>query len=160
MKRIRTMTQIIKAVFLIYVFVPGLIEALFHVPPLWFDFFGIPSSKFSEIPTTAELMYALGGCLYLMAIVTFYRLLNLYERGTIFTMSNARLYQQLGLLAVGYGALDAFCPNVGLDMITHLKLFLYKATGSPWIVIGLFVVLISFIMKEACKMREEQELTV
>jgi hypothetical protein len=160
MKRIRIMTQIIKAVFLIYMFAAGLIGVLFHVPPLWSQFFGIPFSKLSEMPPAFEFIYALGACIFLLAVVTFYRLLNLYERGAIFTMSNARLYQQLGLLAVGYGALDAFCPRIRSDVITHLKLFLYEATSSPWFMGGLFVVLISLIMKEACSLREEQELTV
>jgi hypothetical protein len=37
---------------------------------------------------------------------------------------------------------------------------LFAILGSPWIVGGLFGIMISFIMGEGCKMREEQELTV
>ena len=160
MKRIRTMSQIIKALFLIYIFAAGLVAVLFHTTSNLWKIFGISISVVSKIPIGVEFLYALGVVIILWAVVTFYRLLNLYEQGTVFSLANVRLYQLLGYLAMGYGLLDACGLNIGLDFVTHLKIFVFKATSSPWIIGGLFVVMISLIMQEACKMREEQELTV
>jgi len=159
-KRIRMMSQIIKALFLIYVFAAGLIAVLFHTTSHLWRIFGIPISAVSKIPTDVEFLYALGVGIFLSAVVTIYRLLNLYEQGTVFSLANVRLYKLLSYLTMGYGLLNACGLNIGLDFDTHLKLFLFNATSSPWIIGGLFVLMISLIMQEACKIQEEQELTV
>ena len=155
MKRIRTMSQIIKALFLIYVFVAGLVAA-----PSSGWILGLSSSELKGIPAGAKLLYALGMGVFLLAVITFYRLLNLYEQGTVFCLANVRLYKRLGCLAMSYGLLDACGPEFTMSPVRHLKFFLLEAISSPWIIGGLFVVLISLIMREACKLREEQELTV
>ena len=122
----------------------------------------MPFSKFSDIPAGLKLLYALAEGIFLLAVVSFYRLLNLYEQGTVFSLANVRLYKWLGCLAVGYGLLEACAPMIrsDVDIFRHLEIFLFEVAGSPWIIGGLFVVMISLIMKEACKLREEQELTV
>jgi len=39
-------------------------------------------------------------------------------------------------------------------------MILFEAFGSPWVMGGLFGIMVSYIMEEGCKLREEQELTV
>ena len=122
----------------------------------------MPFSKFADIPAGLKLLSALAVGVFLLAVVTIYRLVNLYERGTVFSLTNVQLYKRLGYLAAGYGLLGACAPMIGRnpDIFALLEIFLFEVTSSPWIIGGLFVVMISLIMKEACKLREEQELTV
>jgi uncharacterized integral membrane protein len=165
MKRIRLMSQIIKALFLIYVFASGLIALLIkangHSPYLVFDNC-LPFASYSDVPAALKIMSAITVGIYLLAVVFFYRLLNLYERGTVFSLANVRIYKRLGFLAVGYGLLVAYAPAMRpeLPIVRRLEILFFEATSSHWIIGGLFVVMISLIMMEACKLREEQELTV
>lgn len=162
MKRLRTMSQIIKALLLIYVFASGLIAVLLHTSSDSWRVFDMPFSKYSDIPAGLKVLYASATGVFLLAVIFFYRLLNLYETGTVFSLANVRHYKRLGLLAVGYGLLRACAPAVrqDLDVFKRFVIVLFEATSSPWIIGGLFVVMISLIMEEACKIREEQELTV
>ncbi len=159
------MSQIIKALFLIYVFASGLIALLIksngHPPYLIFNNC-LPFASDADVPATLKIMSAITVGIYLLAVVFFYRLLSLYERGTVFSLANVRIYKSLGFLAVGYGLLAAYAPAVRpeLPILRRLVILFFEATSSNWIIGGLFVVMISLIMKEACKLREEQELTV
>ena len=164
MKRIRLMSQIIKALLLIYVFASGLIGLIIksNGPPYKIFDNCLPFASYSDIPATLKVMSAITVGIYLLAVAIFYRLLNLYERGTVFSLANVNIYKKLGFLAVGYGLLAAYAPAVRpeLSIIQQLEILLFESTSSSWIIGGLFVVMISIIMKEACKLREEQELTV
>lgn len=176
MKRIRTMSRMIKALFLTYLLAAGLVSILLKITPLlhgsshsWRIFDLLFAMMYEEFPMGLKLLYALGAGILLSVVITIYRLLDLYERGTVFSLANVRLYKRLGCLAIGYGLLDAcgykFAVDIAnrmtaTDIVTHLEVFLFEATSSPWIIGGIFVVMISLIMEEACKLREEQELTV
>jgi hypothetical protein len=165
MKRIRWLSRIIKALLLVYVFASGLIALLVKSsgpsPYLVFNDC-LPFASYADVPAVLKIMSAITVGIYLLAVVFFYQLLNLYEQGTVFSLANVRIYKKLGFLAVGYGLLAAYAPAVRpeLDISRRLVILLFEATSSYWIIGGLFVVMISLIMKEACKLREEQELTV
>jgi hypothetical protein len=164
MKRIRLMSQIIKALLLVYVFASGLIGLIIksNGPPYKIFDNCLPFASYSEVPATLKIMSAITMVIYLLAVVLLYRLLNLYEQGTVFSLANVCIYKRLGFLAVGYGLLAAYAPAVRpeLPILRQLEILLFEATSSSWIIGGFFVVMISIIMKEACKLREEQELTV
>ncbi len=91
--------------------------------------------------------------------VTFYRLLNLWETGIFFSQANVRLLRWLGHLAFGNGLLGVVAPVVASGLVTFPTLLL-SPFSSPWVVGGLFVIMVSHVMEEACKLREDQALTV
>ena len=109
MKRIRVISRIIKVLLLIYVFATGLIEALLHTSSHLWRIFGMPFSKFADIPAGLKLLSALAVGVFLLAVVTIYRLVNLYERGTVFSLTNVQLYKRLDYWR-------AFC---GDDFLNH-----------------------------------------
>ncbi len=91
--------------------------------------------------------------------VTFYRLLNLWETGVFFSKTNVRLLRWLGHLAFGNGLLGVVAPVVSSGLVTFPSIII-SPFNSPWVVGGLFVIMLSYIMEEACKLREDQDLTV
>jgi hypothetical protein len=104
---------------------------------------------------------ALCYALILLGIIAFYRLLNLYEKGVIFSAENVVQIRRLGYLAMAYGLLTAipsvFLPNHGIFSVPATLInFLF----SPWFFTGCFVIIITWIMDEGLKIQEEQELTV
>jgi hypothetical protein len=105
------------------------------------------------------LLAGIGGGLNLLAAATFYRLLNLYEKGIIFSAANVRLLGRIGHLGFSYGLLNV-CGPVIISGKLIIPDFLVAAASSPWVIGGLFVVVISHIMDEGRKIQEEQELTV
>jgi hypothetical protein len=128
-------------------------------------------AKFSEVPLAAKLIVALGVGVLLASIITCYQLLSLYEKGVIFSARNVQLLGRIGCLAVGYGLLGACGPAlmsawnhwIGVETFLSVNSFLLGIYGfltSPWIIGGLFLIVISFIMDEGRKIQEEQELTV
>ena len=137
------------------------------VPLVVITSFGTTSWKISgqayetltDVPPVEKLMTGLAVAIFLLVAITFYRLLILYEKGIIFTHQNARLFRILGYLAFGNGLVGVVAPvaSSGLLSITGM---IFGTLASPWVIGGLFGVMISHIMDKGCKMREEQELTV
>ena len=97
--------------------------------------------------------------IYLGMAVIFYRLLNLVERGTYFAVANVRLLRWLGNLAFANGLLGAMAPVVVSGVFTFPAILL-APFFSPMVIGGLVIIMFSHIMEEACKLREEQALTV
>lgn len=133
-------------------------------------------AEFSAIPWYSLLLVAIGLGLFAWAATTFYQLLALYERGTIFSVSNVRLLRRLGWLAVSFGLLGIAgsmlivswqqwiepTPRIFLrDMILHnLVGGFFALLSSPWIMGGLFLLTISRVMLKGYQLQEDQELTV
>jgi len=142
---------------LIYLLVPPLFIVA-RKGMIW-NFSGQIYSNFSDVPAGGKIICVLSLSIGLLALIVFYRLLNLYEKGVFFSSQNVRLFRALGYLAFSEGLIDVASPIVPSGLI-NFPSFLFSILGSPWIVGGLFGIMISFIMDEGCKMREEQELTV
>jgi len=104
-------------------------------------------------------MAGISGMIYLGMAVIFYRLLNLVERGTYFAVANVRLLRWLGNLAFANGLLGAMAPVVVSGLFTFPAILL-APFFSPMVIGGLVIIMFSHIMEEACKLREEQALTV
>jgi MFS family permease len=127
-------------------------------------------TTFSDAPLVAKLIVGLGISMVLAAIVTGYQLLNLYQKGIIFSAKNVQLLGRIGFLAFGYGLLGAVGPSLiatwdnwvnESGLMAHSILWgIIASLSSPWIIGGLFLVVISRIMDEGRKIQEEQELTV
>jgi hypothetical protein len=97
-----------------------------------------------DIPKPMYLLWATGTAVYLLGVISFYRLLCLYEKGAIFSGANVSEMKKLG------GYLGGFIfPWVLLEGFV-----------SPWIVVGGAIYIVAWIMDEGRKIQEEQELTV
>jgi hypothetical protein len=157
LKRIKTMSRFLKGLILAYFIVIGLLIA-----------YGIIMSSRGE-SVLPPLPATMGECVYqiiyyglsLLAVITLYRLLNLYERGIIFSAANTSKVRHVGFFSMAYALLKAcdslFLPNEGFfNVLTTLINFLM----SPWFFVGCFIIVITWIMDEGRKIQEEQELTV
>jgi hypothetical protein len=157
--RVIKISRTLKAMMLIYLFVLPLCVVATSRKGMAWGFGGQIHSNFSDIPIGGKIIGALSTSVNLLIAVVFYRLLNLYEKGIFFSSQNIRLFRALGYLAFSEGLVGVASPVVASGLVSFPSL-LFAILGSPWIVGGLFGIMISSIMDEGCKMREEQELTV
>src|ERR1017187_705995 len=85
LSRVKKMSHFLKVVFLIYFMVFGLVLVAGHIKtPI-----RVGDQSFSslrEIPAELKIYEALRYSLYLLAVIAFYRLLNLYEKGIMFSL--------------------------------------------------------------------------
>ena len=156
--RIKRMSRFLKVVFLIYFVVIGLVLVAGHIKtpiPLGDQTF----ASFGDIPAELKIYEAIRGALYLLAVVAFYRLLDLYEKGTIFSAENVSQLRRLGSLAVDYALLKACLPILEEHGITFPS-FPINFLFSPWFIVGCLTIIIAWVMDEGRKIQEEQELTV
>jgi hypothetical protein len=156
--RIRKISRILKAMFLVYLFVLPLFVIVHSGTAAW-NVSGQTYAKLSDMPATGKWIAAFAAVIFLSFAIVFYRLLNLYERGVIFTAQNVRLIRILGYLAFSNGLFGVIAPVLSAGVLSLTGL-LFGIIASPWVIGGLFGIMISHIMDEGCKMQEEQELTV
>ena len=156
--RIRKISRILKAMLLMYLFVVPLLFIVSPGPASW-RFSGHDYTQFTDVPGPAKLLAALNTTIYLGFVIVFYRLLNLYEGGVIFAAENARHIRLLGYLGFGNGLLGVVAPVLSSSGLAF-PICLLDFISSPWVIGGLFGIMISHIMDEGCRLREEQDLTV
>ena len=126
-------------------------------------------STFSDAPLVAKIIAVLAAGVFLAAGIICYQLLNLYEKGVIFSARNVQLLGRIGGLAFGYGLLKVWGPVListwyawmhASSPLNSVLWSILEFFSSPWIIGGLFLIVISRIMDEGRKIQEEQELTV
>ena len=159
-RRIRRISQYLRAIVLIYLVVlPGyaMICILASHRGGSTNWYWGPSG--AAVSLAERWMAGTSGMIYLGMAVIFYRLLNLVEQGTYFAIANVRLLRWLGNLAFANGLLGAVAPVVVSGMVTFPTILL-APFFSPMVIGGLVIIMFSHIMEEACKLREEQALTV
>ena len=169
LNRIKIISRILKILSLLYFVFFGWFPFVRRMP----DGFHIVQgtyAKFSDAPLGAKLIVVLGIALILAAIITCYQLLNLFEKGIIFSAKNVQLLGRIGCLAFIYGFLGIFGPLLISAWFAWIGSFpmslnfvwisICSFLASPWIIGGLFLFVISHIMDEGRKIQEEQELTV
>ncbi|MGD0253824.1 MAG: hypothetical protein ABSC01_14150 [Verrucomicrobiota bacterium] len=158
LSRIKKLSRFLKAVFLIYFVVLGLVLVAGHVKtPIQVGDQNFSSPR--EIPAELKIYEALRCSLYLLAAIAFYRLLNLYENGIIFGAGNVSQIRQLGILAIFYGVITACRPIFAEHVIMFPKLPM-DMLFSPWLIAGCLTIIIAWVMDEGQKIQVEQELTV
>lgn len=120
----------------------------------------------------SEKLLALGaGCfplfVQLYILFSLVRLFKLFERGVIFSMSNVRYIRNIGYALIAtqianalYQALMGFILTWRNPPGHRFSSITLDQTNIGVILVGLMVILISWIMLEGCKIREEQQLTV
>ena len=119
-----------------------------------------------------EKMLALGaGCLPLFVqlyiLFSLIRLFKLYEQGVIFETDNVRYIRNIGYALIVTEIINALYQGlIGFILTWHnppghrFSSITLDHTNIGVILVALMVILISWIMLEGCKIREEQQLTV
>ena len=170
LNRVKKISRVLKVLLLLYFVCAGFFFPLVHrMPDGWSVVWGTYAT-FSDAPLFAKLIAVLAVGVFFAAVITGYQLLNLYEKGTVFAARNVQLLGRIGCFALGYGLLTAWGPalisawyvwiNSSVSLLNPVLWGMTAFLSSPWIIGGLFVVVISRIMDEGRKIQEEQELTV
>ena len=170
MNRIKIVSRVLKILFPLYVVFRGTLPLGKTPDGFWVYNYGTYATL-ANVPLFVKLMVGLSIGLFLMAIITCYQLLNLCEKGIVFSARNVQLLGRIGCLTLGYGLLGVW----GRVLFSAWRRWIGESPGSPWDLIpwgfceflispcvigGLFVAVISWIMDEGRKIQEEQELTV
>ena len=176
LKRIQAICRSLKIMLLLYMgFVIGFLPSVFHffhkTPESYWAIFGRTYATLAEVPWQEKLLVALCLGILFVAVVTGYQLLNLYQRGVIFSARNVQLLQRIGLLAASYGVVTILGGTLYLvwgnwihsangDLFNVLAFDFFALLSSPWVIGGVCLLVLSLIMDEGRKIQEEQELTV
>lgn len=119
-----------------------------------------------------EKLLSLGaGCIPLLVklyiLFSLISLFKLYERGIIFSMDNVRCIRNIGYALIAtqitnvlYQVLMGFIVTWNNPPGQRFTSITMDQTNGGIILVALMVILISRIMLEGCKIREEQQLTV
>jgi hypothetical protein len=162
LNRIQKISRTLKVCVLAYFVVPlGWVALNFksvHVATGMVSLFSLPYASVSDIPAPIYVLWAIGTGIYLLGVISFYRLLNLYEKGVIFSAANVREMKRLGTYLAVYGILAVTANATYTGGISPFTLLDFVA--SPWIVGGGAINLVAGIMDEGRKIQEEQALTV
>ncbi|HZM06618.1 MAG TPA: DUF2975 domain-containing protein [Candidatus Saccharimonadales bacterium] len=117
-------------------------------------------NSLQEIPAILKTYEGICCSLLLLAVIAFYRLLNLYEKGIIFSAENVTQIRRLGQLAVFYGVLSACLPVFESPYIQLPLTLPLNILCSPGFMVGCLTIIIAWVMDEGRKIQQEQELTV
>jgi hypothetical protein len=163
LNRIQKISRILKVCVLFYFIAPLCVLAFnlksIHLASGMVSVFNHPYASASDIPKPMYLLCATGTVVYLLGVISFYRLLCLYEKGVIFSGANVSEMKKLGSYLAGYGIL-AVAANIVYAGGIVFPWVLLEGVASPWIVIGGAIYIVAWIMDEGRKIQEEQELTV
>jgi hypothetical protein len=163
LSRIKKLSRSLKAGILIYFVVCGLVLIVEHrnihvkTPIQWGD---RSFNSLQEIPAVLKTYEAICCSLYLLGVVAVYRLLNLYEKGIIFSAANVSQIRRLGQLGVFYGVLSACLPMFERGGIVLNLALPLDILSSPSFTAGCLAIIIAWVMDEGRKIQAEQELTV
>ena len=182
MNKIQRLSAIFKFIFIgLFILYPLLVIAFWVMPETYIA--GIARGiGFSFIPADTVIMHQLSwldkfmgfavdlvpNLLVMTAIYCLIKLFALYEQGKFFVVASARYLRRVGflLLISDLTAICIFHPLMQIVMTKHNPIG-HRYTSVSFsthdiynILIALLIILISWIMLEACKIYEEQELTV
>jgi hypothetical protein len=156
--RIKKLSHFLKILFWVYFVILGLVLTVGHIK-ISNQAGEQAFSSLRAIPTELKIYEALRYSLYLLAVIVFYRLLNLYEKGIIFSAENVSHIRRLGELAVFYGVITA-CRSVFVSHQIEFPTMPVNILLSPWLIVGCLTIIIAWVMDEGRKIQEEQALTV
>ena len=184
-KRIRKISRVLRWVLLLYLLNIGVSLVLGHYPPVlrrtnpdhYWNVSGFGTyATFAKIPVLAKLYLGVVVALFFAAARACYQLLIPYEKGVIFSPRNTRLLVRIGALALAYGLACIWFPVLDIYWRDYLGIHfgppphsswwtptlfsLQDTLLSSWVIGGLFVLMLAWIMDEGRKLREEQDLTV
>ena len=160
LSRIKKLSHCLKLLFLLYAGLLGLLLLFGEVKtPIRIGEQSFNSLQ--EIPMGLKIYEAIRGATYLLGAIAIYRLLNLYEKGIIFSAENVLYIRRLGKLAVFFSVLTT-CRTFfeTLQIRIAIPILPLNILTSPWFVVGCLTIVIAWVMDEGRKIQEEQTLTV
>lgn len=165
-----------------------LFRALILLIPLltlffWLFFNHLPEGFTEELPgikavdsrefTLTTRMFGFLVCVFPMSIAIYgliklTTLFRLYQKGVVFSVTNADCFRRLGYSLIGWVCAKMFLYWPLMSVVVTFnnapgERLLMIAIGSPEIgllLLGAIVVLISWVMREAARLEEEQAFTV
>ena len=163
LKRIQKISRNLKICVLLY-FIAPLCCIVFnfksvHLASGMVSLFNYPYANVSDIPAPMYVLSGIGTAVYLLGIISLYRLLCLYEKGVFFSAANVSQIKKLGCYLVVYGVLAIVADATHAGGFVF-PVVLFEGAASPWIVVGGAIYIIAWIMDEGRKIQEEQELTI
>ena len=129
-------------------------------------------SQIMHVMSVSERLCGFLVCMIPMAIDLFIvysliKLFRLYERGEIFSINNVRYMRNIGYgLLAGEFIDPIFQSLMGIVLTIHNppghRFFSigWGSTNAGIILMALMIILISWVMAEGCKLREDQQLTI
>lgn len=176
--RIKKISRRLKLVFILITIITPVIHVL-----LWVFINDLPSGMMNQIvrslpvepsfPLTPSVrllscaVSAIPVAVFIVAGIIFIRLFSLYERGVVFDRKNVRCYRNLGvvmLISVMADIVSRSLLSVALTIqMGEGKRMLTVGLGSDNIadvIIGIMIILVSWIMDEARIIKEDADLTV
>lgn len=133
---------------------------------------GIPEKALLHTLTVHEkilgcLVSAIPMIVNMFILYSLIKLFNLYKKGEIFSINHVRYIRNIGLaLLTGQLIEPVYQFVMGIVLTTnnppkhHFATISLDQTNIGILLTALLVILISWIMSEGCKLREEQQLTV
>lgn len=95
------------------------------------------------------------------------KLFSLYERAEIFTINNVKYIKKIGYLLLASALIEPFYEALLTFVLSlhaeHGHRFISSSFGSSnisEIVMALIIILVSWVMTEGCKLRDEQAYTI
>ncbi|NQZ83757.1 MAG: DUF2975 domain-containing protein [Colwellia sp.] len=103
----------------------------------------------------------------ILVLFFMFRLFSLYEKGEIFKVQNCRYLQLIGVTLFSYGLSMIFLPsfvsltiNLFFEYPTLEVHYFFGSTELTQLIWGSVILVISWVMKAACLMSEEQGLVI
>src|ERR1039458_5412151 len=133
LNRIKIVSRILKVCVLFYFVAPLCVLAFnlkgIHLATGMVSIFNHPYANASDIPMPMYLLSATGVVVYLLGVISFYRLLCLYEKGVIFSKANVSEMKNLGSYLAGYGMVSIFNHPYANASDIPMPMYLLSATG-------------------------------
>ncbi|NQZ20470.1 MAG: DUF2975 domain-containing protein [Colwellia sp.] len=103
----------------------------------------------------------------LLIYLSLFKLFGLYQRGLVFTAENIQCIKNVGTVLLGWLVLKLFYPLL-VSLALRLSgasdtLSIYMSVGSDelrYLLIGLVIYVIAWVMSEATSLHQEQELVI
>lgn len=103
----------------------------------------------------------------ILVLFFMFQLFSLYEKGEIFRIQSCRYLQLIGITLFSYGLAMIFLPSfISLSInlffeYPYLEVnYYFGSTELTQLIWGSVILVISWVMKEACSMKDEQGLVI
>jgi hypothetical protein len=154
LQRIKKTSRVLQSVFLLYFGLFPLVLLAEHFREL--EGFG----TLRAIPVGLKIYAGLCAIIYMLAGMTFSRLLELYEKGIFYAAQNILQIRRLGKLAIYYGLVCGWRTLMDNHTVEFPVLLPLNILLSPWLILGGVILIIAWVTDEGRKIQEEQQLTV
>lgn len=100
---------------------------------------------------------------YITAFWFLYKLLGLYREGIIFTAENVSVIRKIGWAVASIDIADMLQTLVTGPVLTYFSIssaYVSARLEVGFLIIGLFIVLISYVMDMGCELKEQDSLVI